>query len=59
MKAKRLDSQVKSKKKRLEAELAKTRVEAVEPEAEIRFSLGTNQRVGKRYWKSNIYFKIW
>ena len=48
MKAKRLDSQVKSKKKRLEAELAKTRVEAVEPEAEIRFSLGTNQRVGKR-----------
>lgn len=48
VKAKRLDSQVKSKKKRLEAELAKTRVEAVEPEAEIRFSLGTNQRVGKR-----------
>lgn len=48
VKAKRLDSQVKSKKKRLEAELAKTRVEAVEPEAAIRFSLRTNQRVGKR-----------
>lgn len=48
VKAKRLDSQVKSKKKRLEAELSKASVEAVKPEAEIRFSLGTNQRVGKR-----------
>jgi len=49
VKAKRLDSQVKSKKKRLETELEKARVEAVEPEAEIRFSLGTDQRVGKRF----------
>jgi len=49
VKAKRLDSQVKSKKKRLEAELEKARVEAVKPEAEIRFSLGTHQRVGKRF----------
>lgn len=48
VKAKRLDSQVKSKKKRLEAELSKASVEAVKPEAGIRFSLGTNQRVGKR-----------
>lgn len=48
VKAKRLDSQVKSKKKRLEAELAKAKVEAVEPDADIRFSLGTTQRVGKR-----------
>lgn len=48
VKAKRLDSQVKSKKKRLEAELEKAKVEAVAPEAEVRFSLGTNQRVGKR-----------
>lgn len=49
VKAKRLDSQVKSKKKRLEAELEKAKVEAVKPESEIRFSLGTNQRVGKRF----------
>lgn len=49
VKVKRLDSQVKSKKKRLEAELEKARVEAVKPEAEIRFSLGTHQRVGKRF----------
>ncbi|MGE7986670.1 ribosomal protection-like ABC-F family protein [Lysinibacillus fusiformis] len=49
VKAKRLDSQVKSKKKRLEAELEKAKVEAVRPESEIRFSLGTNQRVGKRF----------
>ncbi|QIC47642.1 ABC-F type ribosomal protection protein [Lysinibacillus sphaericus] len=49
VKAKRLDSQVKSKKKRLEAELEKARVEAVKGEAEIRFSLGTHQRVGKRF----------
>lgn len=49
VKARRLDSQVKSKKKRLEAELEKAKVEAVKPESEIRFSLGTNQRVGKRF----------
>ncbi|MFJ7698328.1 ribosomal protection-like ABC-F family protein [Lysinibacillus fusiformis] len=49
VKAKRLDSQVKSKKKRLEAELEKAKIEAVKPESEIRFSLGTNQRVGKRF----------
>ncbi|PCD81449.1 elongation factor 3 [Lysinibacillus fusiformis] len=49
VKAKRLDSQVKSKKKRLEAELEKAKVEVVKPESEIRFSLGTNQRVGKRF----------
>ena len=48
VKAKRLDSQVKSKRKRLEAELAKAKVEAIAPEAEVRFSLSTNQRVGKR-----------
>lgn len=52
VKAKRLDAQVKSKKRRLEAELAKARVEAVEPEADIRFSLNTNQRVGKRLLES-------
>ncbi|WP_338652061.1 ABC-F type ribosomal protection protein [Lysinibacillus sp. Y5S-8] len=52
VKAKRLDAQVKSKKRRLEAELAKARMEAVEPEADIRFSLNTNQRVGKRLLES-------
>lgn len=52
VKAKRLDAQVKSKKRRLEAELVKARVEAVEPEADIRFSLNTNQRVGKRLLES-------
>ncbi|MEK5488746.1 MULTISPECIES: ribosomal protection-like ABC-F family protein [Lysinibacillus] len=52
VKAKRLDAQVKSKKRRLEAELAKARVEAVEPEADIRFSLNANQRVGKRLLES-------
>ncbi|WP_447402602.1 ribosomal protection-like ABC-F family protein [Lysinibacillus sp. fkY74-1] len=56
VKAKRLDSQVKSKKKRLEAELEKARVEAVKPEAEIRFSLGTHQRVGKRFLETKNVF---
>ncbi|MBD8523257.1 ribosomal protection-like ABC-F family protein [Lysinibacillus fusiformis] len=54
VKAKRLDSQVKSKKKRLEAELEKAKVKAVKPESEIRFSLGTNQRVGKRFLETKI-----
>jgi len=54
VKAKRLDSQVKSKKKRLEAELEKAKVKAVKPELEIRFSLGTNQRVGKRFLETKI-----
>ena len=48
VKAKRMDAQIKSKKKRLEKELAKNKIEAVAPEDEIRFTLGTNQRVGKR-----------
>ncbi|MEK5433546.1 ABC-F type ribosomal protection protein [Lysinibacillus sp. FSL R7-0073] len=54
VKAKRLDSQAKSKKKRLEAELEKAKVKAVKPESEIRFSLGTNQRVGKRFLETKI-----
>ncbi|MGE7674597.1 ribosomal protection-like ABC-F family protein [Lysinibacillus sp. NPDC094403] len=49
VKAKRMDSQVKSKKKRLEKELEKAKFDAVEPEEEIRFSLDTKQRVGKRF----------
>ncbi|WP_249660768.1 ribosomal protection-like ABC-F family protein [Lysinibacillus fusiformis] len=59
VKAKRLDSQVKSKKKRLEAELEKAKVEAVKPESEIRFSLGTNQRVGKRFLETkNVSLRL-
>jgi len=57
VKAKRMDSQVKSKKKRLEKELAKVKIEAVEPEEEIRFSLDTNQRVGKRFLETKSLTK--
>ncbi|MGE7843034.1 ribosomal protection-like ABC-F family protein [Lysinibacillus sp. NPDC093712] len=49
VKAKRMDAQVKSKKKRLENELAKTKVEQLKQEEEVRFSVETNQRVGKRF----------
>ncbi|WP_107924047.1 ribosomal protection-like ABC-F family protein [Lysinibacillus parviboronicapiens] len=49
VKAKRMDAQVKSKKKRLEKELAKAKVNRVEPDDEIQFVLKTSQRVGKRF----------
>lgn len=49
VKAKRMDAQVKSKKKRLEKELAKSKVEPPKQEEEVRFSVETNQRVGKRF----------
>lgn len=49
VKAKRMDAQVKSKKKRLEKELAKAKVERVEADDEIQFALETSQRVGKRF----------
>ncbi|MFJ5792225.1 ribosomal protection-like ABC-F family protein [Lysinibacillus sp. NPDC093197] len=49
VKAKRMDAQVKSKKKRLEKELAKTKVEQLKQEEEVRFSVESNQRVGKRF----------
>jgi len=49
VKAKRMDAQVKSKKKRLEKELAKNKVEQLKQEEEVRFSVETNQRVGKRF----------
>ncbi|QDQ00959.1 ABC-F type ribosomal protection protein [Lysinibacillus fusiformis] len=49
VKAKRMDAQVKSKKKRLEKELAKAKVDRVEPDAEIQFAFENSQRVGKRF----------
>lgn len=49
VKAKRMDAQVKSKKKRLEKELAKEKVERVVPDDGVLFSIESNQRVGKRF----------
>lgn len=49
VKAKRMDSQVKSKQKRLEKELEKAKVERVEPEYIVRFSMKANTKVGKRF----------
>ncbi|MFB6803420.1 ribosomal protection-like ABC-F family protein [Peribacillus butanolivorans] len=49
IKAKRMDSQVKSKRKRLEKELEKTKVERVEEDYLVRFSLEANTKVGKRF----------
>lgn len=49
VKAKRMDSQVKSKKKRLEKELEKAKVERVEEDYTVRFSLKANEKVGKRF----------
>jgi macrolide transport system ATP-binding/permease protein len=49
VKAKRTDSQVKSKQKRLEKELEKTKVEAVEDEHTVRFAIRTNNKTGKRF----------
>ncbi|AXN40735.1 elongation factor 3 [Peribacillus butanolivorans] len=49
LKAKRMDSQVKSKRKRLEKELEQTKVERVEEDYLVRFSLEANTKVGKRF----------
>jgi macrolide transport system ATP-binding/permease protein len=49
VKAKRIDSQVKSKRKRLEKELEQTKVERVEEDEPVNFSLGVNTKVGKRF----------
>lgn len=48
-KAKRMDKQVKSKRKRLEKELEKHRVEPLESEYEVSFSVKANEKVGKRF----------
>jgi macrolide transport system ATP-binding/permease protein len=49
VKAKRMDSQVKSKRKRLEKELEQTKVDRVEEDVLVRFSLDANPKVGKRF----------
>jgi macrolide transport system ATP-binding/permease protein len=49
VKAKRTDAQVKSKQKRLEKELEKAKVERVEPEYIVRFSIQATNKVGKRF----------
>ncbi|WP_242220161.1 ribosomal protection-like ABC-F family protein [Bacillus cereus group sp. BfR-BA-01380] len=49
VKAKRMDAQVKSKQKRLEKELEKTKVERVKPDPTVEFSIQVNKRVGKRF----------
>ncbi|WP_338448058.1 ABC-F type ribosomal protection protein [Niallia oryzisoli] len=49
VKAKRLDSQVKSKRKRLEKELEQAKVERLEPDYQVQFSLKANNKIGKRF----------
>ena len=49
VKAKRMDSQVNSKRRRLEKELEKSKVERVEEEHQVQFSLASNSKVGKRF----------
>ncbi|WP_299741709.1 ribosomal protection-like ABC-F family protein [uncultured Rossellomorea sp.] len=49
VKAKRTDSQVKSKQKRLEKELERAKVEEVEEEHTVRFSLKATYKTGKRF----------
>lgn len=48
-KAKRMDTQVKSKQKRLERELQREKVEPVEPEYTVRFSIQSDHKKGKRF----------
>ncbi|WP_068672630.1 ribosomal protection-like ABC-F family protein [Oceanobacillus sp. Castelsardo] len=48
-KAKRTDSQIKSKQKRLEKELEKAKVDQVNPEYTVQFSIKANNKVGKRF----------
>ncbi|MEC1613458.1 ABC-F type ribosomal protection protein [Bacillus mojavensis] len=49
VKAKRTDAQIKSKQKRLEKELEKTKAEPVDPEYTVRFSIDTAHKTGKRF----------
>ncbi|WP_181347970.1 ribosomal protection-like ABC-F family protein [Thalassobacillus sp. CUG 92003] len=49
VKAKRMDSQVKSKQKRLEKELDKMKVEAPQSEYDVKFSLKSHNKIGKRF----------
>jgi macrolide transport system ATP-binding/permease protein len=49
VKAKRMDTQVKSKQKRLEKELEKIKVDPLQPEYQVKFSMKANTKVGKRF----------
>ncbi|WP_042475482.1 ribosomal protection-like ABC-F family protein [Bacillus ndiopicus] len=49
VKAKRTDAQVKSKRKRLEQELATAKVEQVAKPYEVRFEISANEKRGKRF----------
>jgi len=49
VKAKRMDAQVKSKRKRLEQELEKAKAQRVEPDYEVHFIMKANEKVGKRF----------
>lgn len=49
VKAKRMDTQVKSKQKRLEKELEKAKVTEVEEEHNVRFSIQSTHKTGKRF----------
>jgi macrolide transport system ATP-binding/permease protein len=49
VKAKRMDSQVKSKRNRLEKELEKKKVDRVEEEYQVHFTMKANNKVGKRF----------
>lgn len=49
VKAKRMDAQVKSKRKRLEKELEKAKAEPVKSEYAVRFSIKAKNKVGKRF----------
>lgn len=47
--AKKLDMQIKSKRKRLENELEKTKVEKVVPDYSVHFSIDSQKKLGKRF----------
>ncbi|MBF4022258.1 ABC-F family ATP-binding cassette domain-containing protein, partial [Burkholderia pseudomallei] len=49
VKAKRTDSQIKSKQKRLQKELDRIDAKPVEEEYDVHFSMTANQKVGKRF----------
>lgn len=49
LKAKRMDAQVKSKRRRLEKELEQEKVERVEEDHLVRFSIAANEKRGRRF----------
>jgi macrolide transport system ATP-binding/permease protein len=49
VKAKKMDIQVKSKQKRLEKELERVKVDPLNPEYTVQFSIQSNNKLGKRF----------